>query len=419
LEHEDERRGADWSHRVARVLDRATSPIRRMWHSHEPLDAYALVHLGSAAGDALIAIALADSVFFSLPVGEAKVRVALYLLLTMAPLAVAAPVLVPLLDRWGRLRAIAFIATAGRAAVAFYAAPRFDTLLLFPLAFVLLVLSKVNGITKNGLTMAYAPSGAGLVSANARLSRLTVIGGLLVVGPGVGLLKLGGAEPVVNLAAAAYVITTFLTLRLPKPEVTRVRGAVTKLGAIPRLTVAATGTAALKAASGFLFFLMAFALRQGQEPAYWFGVLAIAAAGGGFLGDVVAPHLSRFLREEAAVFISLVAAGLVAMFAAAEFQLWVLAVFAGFAGLTTEAGRLSFQSKMQRYAPAGAHGRVFVRYDLAFQLAWVAGAFIASVIDFSFRTGVLILAVFYLALGLAYLVRPVFFRRVLERPAAG
>ncbi|HXF57535.1 MAG TPA: hypothetical protein VNO34_08215, partial [Actinomycetota bacterium] len=82
----------------------ATRPLRRMWASPEAIDAYGLVHLGSAAGDAMVAVALADSIFFSLPVGEAKVRVALYLGLTMAPLAVAGPMLVPVLDRGGHRR---------------------------------------------------------------------------------------------------------------------------------------------------------------------------------------------------------------------------------------------------------------------------------------------------------------------------
>src|SRR5438094_650995 len=81
---------------------------------------------------------------------------------------------------------------------------------------------------------------------------IAVIGGLLAAAPGVALLTAGGAQAVVNLAAAAYFITMLLTLRLPRPRTTRVRGEVTRLGAIPRLTVAATGTAALKAASGFL-----------------------------------------------------------------------------------------------------------------------------------------------------------------------
>jgi hypothetical protein len=390
-----------------------------MWASDDPLDAYALVYLAGAAGDALVAIALADSVFFSVPVGQAKVKVALYLLLTMAPLAVAAPALVPLLDRWGQLRLIAFMAAAGRAVVALYAAPRFGTLLLFPLAFLLLVLSKVNGITRNGLVMGYAPAAEGLVGANARLSRLGVVGGLIAAAPGLAILKLGGARAVLTLAAMAYAATMLLTLRLPRPELRRVRGEVTRLGAIPALTTAAAGAAALRGAGGFLVFLLAFALRTGGQPKYWFGVLAVAAAAGGFLGDVIAPHLSRLLREEAAVFISLLAAGLVALFASAEFRLIVLALFAGCAGLATEFGRLSFQSLMQRYAPLGAHGRVFVRYDMAFQLAWVAGAVLPAAISFSFRTGVLIMALFYLTMGAAYLSKPVLFRRMIERATPG
>ena len=74
---------------------------------------------------------------------------------------------------------------------------------------------------------------------------------------------------------------------------------------------------------------------------------------------------------------------------------------------------------MQRFAPAGAHGRVFVRYDMAFQLAWVAGAVVPAVVGFSFRTGVLIMALFYLALGFAYLVRPVVLRGPQPEPGAG
>ena len=47
---------------------------------------------------------------------------------------------------------------------------------------------------------------------------------------------------------------------------------------------------------------------------------------------------------------------------------------------------------MQRAAPEGALGRVFVRYEVLFQLAWVAGAFLPGVLPIAFRTGILILA---------------------------
>src|SRR5437764_11604299 len=112
--------------------------------------------MASAAGDALVALALADSVFFRLAPGAARTHVALFLGLTMAPLAVAGPLLVPLLDRGGFRRAFSFSSAAGRAALAVIAAPHFPSLLLFPMAFCLLLLSKVHAVPKDSLTIAYA-----------------------------------------------------------------------------------------------------------------------------------------------------------------------------------------------------------------------------------------------------------------------
>ncbi len=42
-------------------------PLGRMWRSDDPLDTYGLAHFGSVAGDAMVAIALAGSVFFEHP----------------------------------------------------------------------------------------------------------------------------------------------------------------------------------------------------------------------------------------------------------------------------------------------------------------------------------------------------------------
>lgn len=389
-------------------------PLGRMYDSDDPLDSYALVHLTSAGGDALVAVALADSVFFSLPLDEAKIRVALYLALTMAPLAVAAPLLVPLLDRGGFRRAISFAAAAGRSGAALYAAPRFDSDLLFPVAFALLVLSKVHVITKNGLTMAYAPSHQGLVRANARLGRLAVVGFLLAAGPGLLLVQVGGSPAVLYAAVAVYGLSALMNLRLPQPEVEPEGVEVAGRGRVPALATAAAGAAGLRAASGFLLFLLAFALRGGDQPAYWFAVLGGSAVAGGAMGDVLAPRLPASAREETVVLGSLVAAGAGALLAVMMFNLWVLALFAALAGMATEFGRLAFQSLMQRLAPGWAHGRVFVRYEVAFQLAWVAGAFVPAVAPVSFKAGVALMAAFYLLLGGFYLLRPMVRVRTVE-----
>lgn len=382
-----------------------TGPLRRIWESDDPFDDYALVHMTSAAGDALVGLALAESIFFSLPVGEAKLRVALYLGLTMAPLAVAGPLLVPLLDRGGFRRAISFAAAIGRATAAIFAGPRIASLLLFPASFAILVLSRVHAITKNGLTAAYAPGD--LVRSNARLGRMAVLGVVLALPLGFLMLSLGGATSVLYLAAGMYLLSTLFTLFLRQPpEPPSEARTVERRGRIAELATAAAGTAGLRAAHGFLLFLVAFALRRAGDPASWLGVLMVGGATGQLLGDLLAPHLPRGIREEAIVLIALAAAGGAALFAFATFSLVTLTAFTLLAGTATRLGQLAFASLMQRSAPSSAHGRVFVRYEVLFQIAWVGGAFLPALLPIAFRPGVLILAAFYVAVGFAFFVRP-------------
>jgi hypothetical protein len=386
-------------------------PLGEMWRSERPLERYGLAHLASVAGDTFVAIALAGSVFFDLPVGQAKVKVALYLALTMAPLAVAAPVLVPFLDRAGPRRAISLAAALGRAIVCVYAAPRFGTLLLFPSAFLLLVLSKVHAIAKNGLAMAYAGEDEGLVRANARLGRIGVGGAVLATGPALLLLKLGDAEAVLYGAAAVFAFAAILNLRLPHPRVRGGRAEVSRTGSIAQLTAPAIGAAGLRAATGFLLFTLAFSLRGSGEPTWWFGVLAAGGTAGGFLGDVIAPRLPSSLREEAVVIGCIAAAGVGAVLAYVAFSLPVLVLFALLVGASAELGRLAFQSLMQTLAPGGAHGRVFVRYEILFQLAWVLGALLPAMVSIGFRTAFLILGGLYLVAGIGYLTPDLLARR--------
>ena len=387
--------------------------MRRMWSSDDPLEDYALVHMASVAGDTLLAIALADSIFFALPVGEARTQVALYLGLTMAPLAVAGPLLVPLLDRSPFRRAISFGASVGRVVAVLLAARWLDSLLLFPAVFTVLVLTRIHLIAKNGLTVAYAPTGAALMRANAFLARTAIAGALLAAVPGVVMLQLGRTRGVLVLAALVYATTALLNLRLAPVERHPPRaGEVPRRGRIPALAEAALGAGGLRGAQGFLMALLAFALRDAGAPTYWFGVLLVTGTAGAAIADFLVPRLPTTVREEVVVVGSLLAAGLGAFLASQAYGLPSLALFVGVAGMSTEAGRLAFQSLMQANAPGGAQGRVFVRYEVAFQLAWVMGAFIPAMLPMSFRGGFIALAPFYLALGVVYVVRLVRARRL-------
>ncbi len=309
------------------------------------------------------------------------------------------------LDRVGPRRWISLVAALVRAVVAVVAAANVESLLLFPLALAILVASKVHAITKNGLTIAYADPDEGLMQANARLGRVAAAGALSAAPFGFVLLKLFGAPGPMILAAAMYAMSAALTLRLPKPRTQTERRPVGPRGRVPSLTLPAIGAVGMRAASGFLLFLMAFALRRGGQPAWWFAVLAGSAVAGGFLADLVAPRFPRTVREETMVVSCVLGAGLIASVAFEWYTLAVLAVFAVVAGAATEFGRLAFQALMQRAAPEGALGRVFVRYEVLFQLAWVAGAILPAVLPIEFRTGILILAGFYLLLAAVTYVR--------------
>jgi hypothetical protein len=151
--------------------------------------------------------------------------------------------------------------------------------------------------------------------------------------------------------------------------------------------------------------LAAFAVRREGLQTSWLGALAIAVGVGSFLADLLAPRLPETLREEFIVVGCTIAAGLGAFFAFTAFSLPILALFGLTAGAATELGRLAFQSLMQAHAPEGALGRVFVRYEVAFQLSWVAGAVGPAVLTIDFQGGMLIVAGFYLALAGAWAFR--------------
>src|SRR5580692_4795630 len=126
--------------------------FRDLLDQKTPFGRLALVHVFMTAGDTLVTVSLADSLFFSISPGAAKDRVILYLLLTMAPFAVVAPLLGPVIDRSrGARRATVVVSAACRAVVCLIMANGLKSLLLFPEAFTMLVLSKVYLVTKGSL----------------------------------------------------------------------------------------------------------------------------------------------------------------------------------------------------------------------------------------------------------------------------
>ncbi|MDN6241855.1 MFS transporter [Corynebacterium variabile] len=139
--------------------------------------------IANFAVDAVLAVSLAGTLFFSATTGESKGSVAAYLLVTIAPFAVLAPVIGPLLDRIRTGRRIAMSLTfAARVILTAVLLQNFDSWLLYPAALGMLVLSKSYGVLKSSVTPRLAPENLDLVRANARLMITGHIGGSMVVG---------------------------------------------------------------------------------------------------------------------------------------------------------------------------------------------------------------------------------------------
>ncbi|HSU09844.1 MAG TPA: MFS transporter, partial [Pseudonocardia sp.] len=110
------------------------------------------------AVDAAVAVALANTLFFAAATAESKTNVALYLAITVAPFAVVAPVIGPLLDRLQRGRRVALaVSFGGRAVLAVVMAFGYDSWVLYPAALGAMVLSKSFVVLKAAVTPRVLP----------------------------------------------------------------------------------------------------------------------------------------------------------------------------------------------------------------------------------------------------------------------
>ena len=375
-----------------------------------PLDRLAWVHATSTFGDALVAVALAGTLFFAVPVAAARPRVALYLLLTVAPFAVVAPLLGRLLDgRSGAGRLALAAAMALRAALAALAVARTQSLLLYPLAFGLLVCSRAHGISRTAMVPELlGPDARDLVAVNGRMARVAALGGTAGALLGVGLDRLLGGGAVLWAAALAFTAGGVLALGLPHtrrrpPSSATRRRRVPRWGSVAdrrnggdglstapgdpmdrrtarlarppgRVRLARTANATVRAVGGFTLFLLAFELRRQGVGTAGLGLLLAAVGVGGVVGAFLLPRAARLVREDGLLAGGLLLCGSTAGLLAGRVGVAAAAVGGLAMGGGIAAARLGFESLVQRDVPPAARGTAITRAETTFQLAWVAGA---------------------------------------------
>ena len=385
----------------------STSSGAKLKRPPSPFSRLVVAHSLAVAGDTLVTTALAGSLFFNISPTAARGRVALSLVLTIAPFALVAPFLGPAIDRLrGGRRLMVFIASAGRAVAAWLMAGVLDGLLLFPVTFTLLVLSKTHSVAKSSLVPTVVRSPDALVRANSKLALVSALTGLAAAAPAVAVLKLAGPEWVVRLAAVVFVAAAVLSLRIKQvrlddPEARSLaRQELHEAG----IRLAATAMGVLRGSVGFLTFLIAFTLRRDGAPAWKFGAALAASMGATVLGAALAPRLRRRVAEEHLLTGSM---GLVVVSGIAAWQVGGFVgdlILAAAIGAAASAGKLAFDSLVQRDAPDATQGRSFARYEALFQLAWVAGALVPVVTAVPRRLGYALLIVAASASMVAYLL---------------
>ena len=216
------RAGASASRGAGRVVQRMTgaSGARRTGLAN-------LIELTAAGsvGDAFVAVALAGTLFFNASVSQARSQVAIALLVTMAPFAVLAPLIGPMLDRVPQGRRFILAGTLlargalcwGMAGAVFY----HDSVTLLPAAFGVLVLQKAYGVTRSAITPRLLPREITLVTANARTGLASLVASTLGVLLAAGLEYISGggsngAAWVLRAGTVIYLAAMALCFRVPE-----------------------------------------------------------------------------------------------------------------------------------------------------------------------------------------------------------
>ncbi|MBC9822275.1 MFS transporter [Terrabacter sp. MAHUQ-38] len=175
------------------------------------------LHASHTAGDTIMTLALAGTLFFNPQTAQARSAVATFLLLTMVPFVLVAPLIGPLLDRFshGRRWAIGTtLALRGFLCWVLGEAINTDSSWLFPTALGCLVASRAYTITRAAAVPRLLPPGTTLVKANSRVSMAGIVGAVLggILG---GVAMLAGSSWALRVAFVVFVFGTVQAIRLP------------------------------------------------------------------------------------------------------------------------------------------------------------------------------------------------------------
>jgi MFS family permease len=389
------------------------------------------LHAFNTAGDAAVAISLAGTLFFTVPTGEATGQVALFLVLTMLPFAIVAPLIGPFLDRFRRGRRWAIGATlAIRAFCCWVLAGAVvdESPAFYFAALGCLVASKAYGVTRASAVPRLLPEAFTLVKANSRISLTGTAAAAISAPLAVGAATVG-AEWALRYGAVLFAIGTVLAILLPAKvdssegeepvDLTPRVGAVRKGLSITRPVVnALRSNSGLRLLSGFLTIFMAFTLREPPASMGWDGnptILLGLVVGGAGVGNTIGTLIGSAAssRRPEKVVIGVLVLDVAVLATVGVFFTWWTAVILGLTvGICQSLGKLSLDALIQRDVPERVRTSMFARSETLLQLGWVLGGLLGIglfSLDATPRIGLLVIGAIligWLALVLTRAMRP-------------
>ncbi len=420
--------------RIAQFKELARQAQKDLFDQAHPIGRLSLVQSAMLGGDTLVTISLAGSLFFSISPSAADHQVLLYLLFTLAPFAIVSPLLGPLIDRSrGARRAMVVASAIGRAVLCPLMALHIHSLYLFPLAFCVLVCSKLYLVTKGALVPEMAAldrpdeQEAGYATLNARLTLLGTLAGFAVSIPGVILYKLGGSPAVLVLATLVFVAAAVAGARLPVLAARRGepqwddQAAAREYGqageaqafqqdllrlqpmANPEVMLGLSAMCIVRGLQGFMIFMLAFGLRRIKGVGlWWYGLVLAGSGAGAILGLVLVGRLRKRLSEQQLLLGSLLLISVSAAGCAVWGTLLAQVLLAFMVGVCGAIAQPSFDAMTQRFIPLSAQGRAFARFGMRQQLVWVVGSLIPVIIAFTLPQGDATMSVLAALGGVSY-----------------
>jgi MFS family permease len=349
--------------------------------------------MGNYAVDAALAVALANTLFFAAATAESTSKVLLYLLITVAPFAVIAPLIGPALDKLQHGRRIALAAASfARAVLAVVMAVNFDSWVLYPCALGMLVLSKSFNVLKAAVTPRVLPPDITLVNTNSRLTVFGLLAGGVAGALAAALSWAFGTTGALIFTAILSIVGGWLCLRIPAwVESTEGEVPVDGMRARARqafplsITTTLWANGSIRVETGFLALFIAFVIKSEYAESSGFtqllllGVVGVAAGLGGFLGNAIGARMP--LTRPDLVSIGSLAAVVLTTLIAALIPGLITASIVGLVGSTASSlSKVCLDSVIQHELPEASRASAFGVSETALQLSWVFGGVVGLLI---------------------------------------